>query len=85
MPLYGGNFRIGVMLGPIYARAEFASQQGTVRTYTVAVPRDVTLDLIADTSLLVTAGTGATVPLRQEGFSIAIDDSAAQVVNLDVR
>jgi hypothetical protein len=85
LPLYGGNFRIGVMLGTIYARAQLASQQGTTRTYTVAVPQNVSLDLIADTSLLATAASGATVPNQQKGFSIPIGGSSAQVVNLTVQ
>ncbi len=85
IPLYGGNFRIGVMLGPIYARAEFASQQGTVRSYTVTVPKNVSLDLIADTSLLITAATGAAVPIRQKGFLIPTGNGSAQTVRLSVR
>jgi hypothetical protein len=85
LPLSGGNFRIGVMLGTIYARAQLASQQGTVRTYTVAVPQNVSLDLIADTSLLVTAASGAAVPNQQKGFSIPIGEGSAQVVNLAVQ
>jgi hypothetical protein len=73
------------MLGTIYARAQLASQQGTVRTYTVAVPQNVSLDLIADTSLLVTAASGAAVPNQQKGFSIPIGEGSAQVVNLAVQ
>jgi hypothetical protein len=85
LPLSGGNFRIGVMLGPIYARAEFASQQGTIRTYMVAVPKNAALDLIANTSLAIAAASGAPIPARQKGFTIPIGDGPVQTVNLAVR
>jgi hypothetical protein len=84
MPLSGGNFRIGVMLGPYYARAEFASQSGVARTYTVAVPQNVSLVLIADTSLQVATAYGGAVPAREMGFSINVGGSSEQVVDLTV-
>jgi len=84
IPLLGGNFRIGVMLGTFYARAEFASQQGTVRTYTVAVPSNVMLNLFADTQLQVVGQAGSPIAVGQPSITIAVGSATAQSVPLQV-
>jgi len=84
IPLSGGNFRIGVMLGTYYAQAKFASQQGAVRTYTVAVPKQVTVALFADTQLDVSTPIGAPVATETASILIPTLDSAGQTIYLRV-
>jgi hypothetical protein len=72
------------MLGAVYARAGFIARQGAMRTSAVAVPKNVSLDLIADTPLRVTTASGAAVPARQKGFTIAIGERP-QTVNLRIQ
>jgi hypothetical protein len=84
MPLFGGNFRIGVMLGPYYARAEFASQQSTVRTYIVAVPKSATLSLFPDTQLRLSDPTSGPLVTGKPSLSVRTGSAATQTVNLQV-
>ena len=84
MPLFGGNFRIGVMLGPFYARAEFSSQKGTVRSYSVAAPKNAALTLFPDTQLRLSSPTLGPVVTGRPSLSILTGNTAAQTVNLEV-
>jgi hypothetical protein len=72
------------MLGTYYAQAKFASQQGAVRTYTVAVPKQVTVALFADTQLDVSTPIGAPVATETASILIPTLDSAGQTIYLRV-
>jgi hypothetical protein len=84
LPLSGGNFRIGVMMGGYYGRAEFVSQGGANRTYEVAVPKGVTVALFADTELRVSTQIGAPVPAEELSIVIPTADAAGQTIHLQV-
>ena len=84
MPLAGGNFRIGVVCGLRYAQARFAAQDGDVREYAVAVPKDASLRVVADTSLSTRDVAGESIQTREPSFAVEVRGEGRLVVELEV-
>ncbi|MFB3777839.1 MAG: carboxypeptidase regulatory-like domain-containing protein [Bryobacteraceae bacterium] len=84
LPLAGGNFRIGVMSGLRYAEARFAAQDGDVREYAVAVPKDASLRVVADTPLSIRDAAGRSVQTREPSFAVKVSGESRLAVALEV-
>ena len=74
LKLHGGNFRVGVMVGGRYARARLASRSGSVRVYSVAVPKDLALRLFLDSALRVRGPNGSLLEAGKPGLSVSPAD-----------
>ena len=84
LPLAGGNFRIGVVSGLRYAQARFAVKDGDVREYAVAVPKDASLRVVADTSLSTRDVAGQSIQTREPSFAVEVRGETRLVVELEV-
>ncbi|HSW49928.1 MAG TPA: hypothetical protein VLH09_07115, partial [Bryobacteraceae bacterium] len=84
LPLAGGNFRIGVMSGLRYAQARFADKDGDVREYAVAVPRDASLRVVADTPLPIRNFAGQYIVTREPSFAVEVRGETMLAVELEV-
>lgn len=83
IPLSGGNFRIGVVAGGPYARAQFMSVQNGIWKYAVAVPKYSLLQLFVDTPLQIFK-SGA-VAAGQPSLPIVVNGQAELDVDLQVQ
>ena len=85
LPLSGGNFRIGVVSGLRYAQARFAAQDGDVREYAVAVPKDASLRVVADTPLSIRDVARQSIQTREPSFAVEVRGETRLVVELEVQ
>lgn len=85
IPLSGGNFKIGVVAGGRYYRANPLSQTGTLHTYAVAVPTGVTLRLFVSSSLGVVSSDGTAIATEAASQAISITEQPQQIVSLTVQ
>jgi hypothetical protein len=85
LPLAGGNFKVGIMAGGRYARANFVSQQGVVRSYVVAVPKTAFLQLFLNTTLRASLPTGESVEVDRPAVPISVTGQAQLFVDLEVQ
>ncbi len=84
LPLFGGNFRIGITAGTRYAQGNFVSQIGAVRSYTVAVPKFATVRLFLDTPLTVLGPLGQVLEARAPSLPITTTGQAELAIDLEV-
>jgi hypothetical protein len=85
IPLSGGNFKIGVMTGIHYVAANFVSQTGIVRSYSVAVPKTGSFKLLVSTSLKVLSPVGQAVAIGSPDIPILPSGQAQVFVNLAIQ
>jgi hypothetical protein len=63
LPLTGGNFRIGVMVGTRYVRGRLVARSNGMRQYSVAVPNGSVARVMVETSLQVQGVPSQPIPL----------------------
>jgi len=85
LALTGGTFRIGVVSGLRYAQATLVSQDGEIREYAVAVPKNAALRVLPDTSLQIRDIAGQSIQTGEPSLLLQVRGEEKLVVELDVQ
>ncbi len=86
IPLSSGNFRVGIIAGTRYTRAEMSARTANGRQYQVAIPRDVTVRVALDTTLnVVDCQTGLSAVWPSTGRPIVPAGQPEVTVSLEVQ
>ncbi len=84
IPLSGGTFKIGVMVGTKSFRANPVASSGTIHTYAVAVPIGSVVQMFVSSPLNVTTSSGVAIPTEVPSQLLQVSAQPQQTVGVTV-